>query len=302
VTELLSMLTENGLTERYAHKTAQEILTELNEHNRTLIYMFYRETMRLWPDQYGPHCHIIAENIMYSKRVDCWRPVAGYLIDAGQKTSDTYHRTFRNFVSRLQTLLTYGVDVTSEISAVQELKTLVNYLYQVACEDPQLHAVMDETLHLHFLEILQQIRLDIITIETKTKFRERILAQNGIIVYLKYLIQNGGIDIGIDEDYKNLDAQQRKDYVKENMETLRPFFDKRRNHINLAYLDMLEMLLAEDGQMQSRNGMQDRYMQLAMDCKQVAMTIMERGNRIETDILLMLDECIDRLSRTRSYA
>ena len=297
---LLSMLTNQGLTERFANKTAEQILKELNEMEPDTVYLFYKKALEYDKKRFLNACPVVAVQILNSNFVANWTLIAEYIQHAKDMESKEYVETAKTYISTLRLVSKRESLITPIILIVDCIEAVIEHLHRLYLRNPAIFNFANtNTKDLLFFS-LENTRTQIIQIETRAEYRQRLLNRNGIVVYLHYLIQNSGLKSCSTEEYHIMSQEEKEVYLTQNYIHIRPFLTSDHSCINQEYRDMLRMLLEGGNSLESMANQFEWLLRMAKDCKEVV-TVLMRWNTVgREEIHGMLDDYIAQVKQMNS--
>lgn len=259
--ELLSVLMDKRLHSSLNGLSTMEIVQKLNkQYTSNTAYILYTQYIDIDQERFLPYCPLIAEHLLNSYYSGCWHPLAMYFEETEEEEMTEEHYQVA--------LLLYQYGSRGCTSAlIEDLLWLMSILSRLLEKKNVYMWVQEEEAH-HMIFALEQRIEEIKVIEAQAYFNRRKWGWYGILLYMRFLLKN---DIArepyTEEEYASMSSEEKLVYCESYFTMITPFLKRSDGAwvVNQTYLDLLNYLIENKGDIQSVMAEHDGLQKIAND-------------------------------------
>jgi len=245
--ELLSVLLDKRIAPSLDELSAKEIVLRLGtpQYTPNTAYILYREYIKIDQAKFLPFCPMIAERLLDSRYTRCWIPLIQYLESTEAERMTPEH----NRVAFLLYQYCKWADMNSQI---EYLRWLICFLSKLLNKKSVYPWVQEEEATQMIYAMEEKIE-EIKVIEARACFNRRKWGRYGILLYVRFLLENDlAHSIYAEDEYASMSPEEKLAYCENYFTMIAPFLKRSGNKwaVNQTYLDLLNFLIENKGGIQ----------------------------------------------------
>ena len=293
--QMISVRLYGRESELFASRTAQENMQVLQGVSADTLSDLCSAYLQIDKAKYLESFAMIGGRLLNgSKRVRRFFPVTEYLVESTDKSAPAYAGTAKDFVDYI-------------LKHVESKSLLFFTVYTANCCARALGAVMEQAkLQPQAFEWLDDERVakvskkiledrdEVLFIESKEIFRERVWKKYGMLLFLKYLLDNCLVSrVTEPADYTDLTDAERIAYIKQHHAEILPWHENEcKKSLNLVYVDMVRAFFDNTDEMQRVQDEKETLLRFARDAYSVAQATFARSPEKMVSASRMIDDYI----------
>lgn len=290
--ELISVLLDHKIEPSLSQMDTEEIVTGLQlNHTPDSAYILYNEYISIDCSRFIPYCPKIATHLMMSSFSGCWVPLFIYLNEvAHDQAPEDY-----SFVAHR--LYNYCFFHAPNIPFIETVNIFIDFLRNLFGNLAHYSWVTEESLY-SLIYQLQCRRDELSMIEAQAIFRQRKWSRYGILLYVRFLMQNDPTrPLRMPKEYTLLSPEEEIAYCAESFHLIEPFVTNEAGHevFNQIYFDLLGYIIENKGIIQEQITEYNSLRKIAED----ALVIVERcftDHNHKQQVILLIREYIEKLA------
>ena len=245
LTEYLTIFLENKSCEKFLADTPSNNVSKLLDFSSNFVYMVYCAYKNMDYDNYYETLPIVVDKILKSTYVNRQSIVGSYIRYSQNSDSEEYIAAARAFYDSLvKSVIGCGIEDMRTVS------TAVQTLISKKKDNEERFFWLDEDAAQGIILKIQVEQRNALKLLQKEYLNERTWGRYGILMYLRYLMDNAAGAKKSAAEYEALDEEQKKEYIRLNYHKITPcvMIDGKK-YYDIAYRDMLNAFI-NDGSFQ----------------------------------------------------
>lgn len=244
--EYLSLLFEHKHSDEFLNDSIENNIKKLKDCNPTFIHLIYNHYFDY--SDYMNYCYEFIDEVSCSRIASCAKLLFEFWITLKQNDNEMQVKAAKEIMNRLQdTYFKYNYDL------LIEYKDVVLQIRVSVKENQELYEnITEDELNILLFSIQKRID-DLIVIESEDMLAVRNIENYGIIMFLRAVILSYCRFSLKDTEYKVIDDEEKKlEYQKQHYSEIQPLiFKDKFNCYNVAYLDLINSVIINKGNIQS---------------------------------------------------
>ena len=295
--ELLTLILDRQSSKAFAEMEDEAIGALLAKRQPDTVYFCLNYYAEIDHRRFLALCPMLAEVMMRSKITLVPSLLMQYTEESEQRQSEGYLSAMRLLYRHLCDKRQSTKRLSEKIAVLDRFGRFLSTLYGGVQESPALYDWYDGEEGRLLLSRILLDRADILQIESRALFKEKIWQHYGILFYLKHLMTEGLVARRTPADYEALSREERLTYIRENYRTIAPLLQEqegKRPFFNTAYIDMLDAYIANEQELQSLEREEKALLRFGKDAHAVAGYVFA-GTPQQAQALQMIEEYLGRL-------
>ena len=258
--ELLSVLADKKVSPTLDDVSTEEIVQKLrDQYSSNTAYILFDGYLEIDRGRFLPYCPMIVGHLLNSTYTGCWRPVLMYLTETASEEISEEHNMAACCLYQYCHLHTFN--------RIPVLQRLISFLSTLLRKKGIYRWVNETATKLKIREMLNRID-EIRTIEAMAVFNRRKWSRYGILSYVKFLLKSDiRFPVYNNDEYAAMSSENKLAYCKNFFSTITPFVkdEDGMEVVNPIYMDLLDFLIDNKGDIQNHMGQYSGLQKIATD-------------------------------------